>query len=122
MPDRTKSRTAWAAAAVMTAVGALSLVPAQAASAATTTSCVSGSSNNHVGLHLPTPVVTLGTSCTGFADAGSPYVFTIAYLNVATNQLPYNVTFYNVTATCSSYSYSGTSLTASGCTYAFSVR
>jgi hypothetical protein len=119
MPDRTNPKTAWAAAAVMTAAGLLSSVPAEAASAATTTSCVSGSSNNRAGLHFPTPVVNLGTSCTGFSDAGSPYVFTIAYLNVATNQLPYNVTFSNVTATCGSYSYSGTSLIASGCTYLF---
>jgi hypothetical protein len=106
----------------MTTVGALSLVPAQAASAATTTSCASAYSIRYAGVPFPSPTVNLGTSCTGFSDAGSPYVFAIAYLNTISTQWPYNIGFQNVTATCTTYSYSGTSLIGSACTYAFAVR
>ncbi|MET8849076.1 hypothetical protein [Amycolatopsis sp. NPDC004625] len=117
MPDRMKPSAAWAAAVVVTAAGVLSLASAPAASAATTTSCASGYS---IGvLHLPAPTIHLGTSCTGFSDAGSPYVFKIAIFNAISNQQPYNTYFHNVTATCTAYSAGGTDLVATGCTFTF---
>jgi hypothetical protein len=120
MPDRTKSKTAWAVAAVVvTAAGVLSLASAPAASATTTTSCASGYSFGPPGWSFPSPTIHLGTSCTGFSDAGSPYVFHIAYFNAMSTQQPYNSPFYNLTATCSSYSYSGTDLVPTGCTFIF---
>ncbi|OXM60253.1 hypothetical protein [Amycolatopsis vastitatis] len=119
MPDRTKPSTAWAAAVVVTAACVLSLASASAASAATTTSCVSGYSIGPPGWHFPSPTVHLGTSCTGFSDGGSPYVFKIAYFNAISTQQPYNTPYYNITATCTAYSYSGTDLVATGCTFSF---
>ncbi|WP_103347450.1 hypothetical protein [Amycolatopsis sp. CA-128772] len=117
MPDRTRPKAAWAAAVVVTAAGVLSLAPATAASAATTTSCASAYSIGPPGWHLPSPTVHLGTSCTGFSDAGSPYVFKIAIFNAISTQQPYNTYLHNITATCPAYSYSGTDLVATGCTF-----
>jgi hypothetical protein len=119
MPDRTKPKAAWAAAVVVTAAGVLSLAPAPAASAATTTSCTSGYSFRPPGYPFLTATVNLGTSCTGFSDAGSPYVFQIAYLDAISTQVPHDSYFRNVTATCTTYSYSGTDLVAGGCTYVY---
>jgi len=89
------------------------------AQAATTTACASGVSVRTSSVPYPSPTVNLGTSCTGFSDAGAPYVFTIARLNAVYHQFPANVYYSNVTATCGSYSFSGSSLVAAGCRYVF---
>ncbi|KDN24138.1 hypothetical protein [Amycolatopsis rifamycinica] len=99
--------------------GASALVAPALAQAATTTACASGVLIRTSSIPYPSPTVNLGTSCAGFADAGAPYVFTIARLNAVYHQFPMNAVYTNVTATCSAYSYSGTSLVATGCTYVF---
>ncbi|MEV6446873.1 hypothetical protein [Amycolatopsis sp. NPDC051716] len=119
MPDRMKPSTTWAAAVVVAAAGVLSLASAPAASAATTTSCAGGYSIGPPGWPFPLSPIHLGTSCTGFSDAGSPYVFKIATFNAISTQQPYNHYFYNITATCTAYSNSGTDLVATGCTFTF---
>lgn len=100
------------------ALFAFVLSPTSVAHASTTTSCAAGWVSSTANLPFPhDPTLHLGTSCSGFSDAGAPYVFNVAWLNVIFNGPPYNSPFYNVPATCTSYSYSGTSLTATGCTY-----
>jgi hypothetical protein len=117
MLRRSSSVAVRAALLAMVALSASALSPALVAQASTTTNCASGWIAGTVLPFPHDPTLHLGTSCSGFSDAGTPYVFLVASLNIITNWPPYNSPFYNVPATCTSYSYSGTSLTATGCTY-----
>jgi hypothetical protein len=105
--------------AALTGICAAAVVTAPAAQATTTTACTYGYSVRLTSIPYPSPTVNLGTWCTGFADAGAPYVFHIDRLNAVYSQFPMNVYYNNVTATCRAYSSSGTALVATGCTYVF---
>ncbi len=100
-----------------TALG-VCLLAAPTAAAATTSNCANGLGNAQYG--VISPVVALGSSCTGFVDTGSPYVFHIATFNVLqTLPNPIVYRFYNVTATCGSIGYyNGSNLRGQNCTYA----
>lgn len=113
MPNRKPVATLAALAGICTAA----VVAAPAAQATTTTACTYGYSIRLTSIPYPSPTVYLNTWCTGFADAGAPYVFHIARLNAMYSQIPRNVYYDNVTATCTAYSFSGTSLVATGCRY-----
>jgi hypothetical protein len=63
------------------------------------------------------PTVYLDTWCAGFSPAGAPYVFVVANLTVTAPTFPMNFYWTNVTATCTSYTYNGTLLRGTGCTY-----
>ncbi|MFI5590972.1 hypothetical protein ACIA5G_38395 [Amycolatopsis sp. NPDC051758] len=105
-------------AAVIAAAVLLSpLLSAPAAQGATTTACSSGYSYGMLTLSYPSSTVNLGTNCSNFADAGSPYTFTIDLLDVVTHQLPFDNYYAHVTATCKAYSYPDGSLVATGCSY-----
>ena len=97
------------------------LLAAPAAQAATTSNCTSGLAGGQYGSVFP--IVLLGTSsCPGFVDTGSPYVFHIATFDVL-QSLPNSMVFKysNVTATCGSVDYyngNSTQLRGLNCTYA----
>lgn len=118
MSQRWKSRLVRATLVVMAVMGTSALSPQPAAQAATTTNCPYGVVMRVADLPVPRdPTLRLGTSCTGFSDAGAPYVFLVGQLDLVATKFPMNVYFNNVTANCTSYFYSGGSLTATGCTY-----
>ncbi|GAA5062663.1 hypothetical protein [Streptomyces similanensis] len=101
------------------AVSAIAL-GAPEADAATTTHCTGGNALAGISGYPFNTVRTSRSLCPGYADGGSPYVFTfdqIAILVTAPPQ-PYTVPWYNVTATCGTLSEDSAGVLSLGsCTY-----
>jgi hypothetical protein len=98
------------------ALGAVVGVAPVAAHASTTTAC-----GNGITTTIGPSLITFGTSCSGFSDAGGPYVFDIGTLSELLVPVPpgghqQTYIYDNVVATCTGYNTSPI-FQGTGCTW-----